>query len=374
MPDHDSTPSDPPTTPGEASQGNPKRGLYFTRKEQGPGLKKQSLSRVINPHLHEQEEIDHVAEAPAGTALPPPPSWDSDKTTGVSRFRRESLAQMQPEKTSAIYEGVNEFDEPEKLQRRLWLGLLLAGILLLTAFVFYIYSSTFDFGSGTPAAAAAPQKAQAATLPLPLPEKTTLTAAEAAGHVAQALEALGKFVAARNDVARQEWLPPGEPLPACLQGEGSVAALQGLVIDAAKARLLLLGGRPAALVPVTDQQGFRRTAALLAGADGRFDVDWRSFVTPETVSWQDFLARKDGAPSLFRVRLTRAASGALALDHPGGAASVPVQTAPGSRLAAEITEAFAHNPGQPLEADAYLAADAMGQVRLTGWITDKWRL
>lgn len=372
MPDHDSTPSDPPTTPGEASQGNPKRGLYFTRKEQGPGLKKQSLSRVINPHLPEEEEIDYVAEAPAGTALPAPPAWDSDKTTGVSRFRRESLAQMQPEKTSAIYEGVNEFDEPEKLQRRLWLGLLLAGILVLAAFVFYIYSSTFNFGSSPPAAAAAPQKGQTATLPLP--EKNTLTAAEAAGHMARALETLGKFVDARSDAARQDALPPGEALPACLQGDGSVAALQGLAVDAAKARLLLLGGRPAALVPVTDPQGFRRTAALLAGADGRFHVDWRSFVTPETTSWQDFLARKDGAPSLFRVRLTRAASGAMALERPGEAASVPVQTAPGSRLAAKMTEAFARHPGQTLEADAYLAADAGGRVLLTGWITDKWRL
>lgn len=374
MPEDDSTPSDPPSTPGEASQGNPKRGRYFVRKEQGPGLKKQSLTRVINPLLHEAEKIDDVAPSlPAVEPLPPPPTWDSDsKAAGASRFRRDNLAQFLPEKISTIYEGVAEFGEAEKLQRRFWVGGLVVGIAAMVAFVFYIYASTFNYSVTEPTASAEPHKAMAATLPLP--EKTTLTEAEATEYTARALETLEQFTTAASDAVRQSLIPPHEPLPACLQGHGPAAVLQGLAIDAAKARPLLLGQEVAVLVPVADAQGFPRTATLLADATGRFYVDWRSLATPETVEWSEFLARKDGTPQLFRVRLVRAASGALSVEHPDGVAAVPILTTPYSRVAEEIAAAFEQSAGQPLVADAYLTADASGQVRLAGWISDKWRL
>ncbi len=127
-------------------------------------------------------------------------------------------------------------------------------------------------------------------------------------------------------------------------------------------------------MPCQNADGVPQTVAVIYD-DGRWQVDERSAITPETTGWEDFAATPSSEPQLFRLLLSRDQTGAWTAFRPAAALdSVPVLTAEGSRVSDDLSEALAERGGGSLAVDVFLQTDADRRLHVVGWTKDKWTL
>jgi hypothetical protein len=330
--------------PSLASSGSPERKplisdrvRLFTPMPGSPPRRPRGLSRFIRRFRLPINDLD---PAPGRSSL-------------------SLLTPLVPNTTITFLQNVHRSINPQKIDRRLFLASQITGLTLLTSSVLAVLISIFVFSfyprpipAGTLVSSVQtgqPPPVTAASAPSP--EAITLS-------INRALAALDQFFL-DSPQGEPSSRPPRRPYA---------------LIDRSQAQWHPLGASQVVLVPCQNADGVPQTVAVIYD-DGRWQVDERSAITPETTSWEDFAASPSSEPQLFRLLLSRDQTGAWTAFRPAAAlASVPVVTAAGSRLSDDLSEALAERRGSLLAVDVFLQADADRRLHVVGWTKDKWVL
>lgn len=285
------------------------------------------------------------------------PINDLDQAPG--RSRRSLLTPLVPNATITFLENVHNSINPQKIDRRLHLASQMTGLTLLASSILAVLISIFVFSFyPRPILAGALASSIDADGPPPVtavsapsPEAITLS-------INRALAALDQFFLDSPRDEPASW-PPRRPYA---------------MIDRSQAQWHPLGTSQVVLVPCQNADGVPQTVAVIYD-DGRWQVDERSAITPETTDWEDFAASPSSEPQLFRLLLSRDQTGAWTAFRPAGTlASVPVLTAEGSRVSDDLSDALAERGGASMAVDVFLQTDADRRLHVVGWTKDKWTL
>lgn len=358
------------------TQAPPRRKRLFTPVLEGSNTPKPTFKQVVSPHLIKREQpesIEVAIQSPLGGRIqePPPPAG----STKAAEDRRSGTVLHKVLEESDV---VHEWSDPNKLENRARRSVIAAGAVLLTAVVLYALFSAFLFRA-TPKEGSV---AETAALNLPLTiEAPTIDPASA---IRAGVTAIQHFLEAPSPEARAAWLPSGEtPVTEPLLRQQAPLA-NGATVQADRAHAYRLGQQPAVLVPVVDRDGLTRIAAAWQESHGSWKVDWRSLITPQRVSWQEFVQAPTPEAALFRLRFEETTSPTpqgrhrlTAMLPSNKEASLSIEFSPNSRAAQELTALLAaagSSSPRVVEAEVYLQKQADGTVGIADFIPDRWKL
>jgi hypothetical protein len=304
----------------------------------------------------------------------------SEAAGPYGKHRDRGLPQFLPNKLLEVMASATDETDAGRLKRRIFkLGMLSIGLVLGGTVLAVIGLAVFSRGRfSQPAAGSGPSTIAPAKMP---------DAADWAARSARAREVVQGFFAGSDPERKRELILDGEFEAAALRRHHEVTGGKETgrpLLD--QARAVQSGERMIYLVPVEAEGGGIRVAAVLETAQGFF-LDWRSAVTPEEMTWSDFVSRKPSEPRLFRVNVAAAAEPATA--DAGGAewkayrlqragTEVIGAVRAGSRVADDIERRQVAAAGKPFSADLHLCFDpalpAAGMIRIAGVNPEKWNL
>lgn len=371
--------NEPPADGESSPTPQPRRQRIFTPSlERAETAPKPAFKQVVSPHLIKREISESIEDAirlplASGIIEPPPPD-----ASGKAKIERRSGTVVH--KVLEEVDVVHEWSDPEKLENRARRSVVVAGAVLLGAVVIYALASAFLFRA-TPNEMPAPQASDTAAASEATPTVAVITPTEV---IQQGTTAIQQFLEAATPEDRKTWLPSQEvPHLASILSRNSPLS-PGAQVHVDRAQVCRLGPRPAVLVPVTDRDGLTRIGAAWQVADGKWQVDWRSLLTPQKQSWQDFVSAPASEAALFRLRLEEQpsadANGPRQLKATLPAANSPavsIELLPGTRAAQDLTALLAAAPAanpRVVEAEVYLQKAADGRVTVTDYIPDRWTL
>jgi hypothetical protein len=345
-----------------------RRGPVRPLSKRGPDLALRHFSKHPGAAGNDIEEFDGAR---------PDANGESDAPATPGRSRDRSLPQFLPNKFLDVMAAATEQTDTARLERRIFrLGIVTMAMVLAAIVVGVIGLAVLSGGrvSGPAAASGASTIA-----PVKTPD-----AADWAARSERARTVAREFFDSTDPGRKRELILDGEFEAAALRRHHEVTGGREPgrpLLD--QARAVLSGERMVFLVPVETEGGGVRVAAVVETAQGFF-LDWRSAVTPETMTWSEFLSRRPTDPASFRVAITAAPAAEnvesewrmYRLERSDGAIIGAARA--GSRVADDIERLKTAAGGRPASADLHLCFDpslpSPEMVRIAGITPEKWNL
>jgi hypothetical protein len=322
---------------------------------------------------------DDIERSDVDESLPPgAPGVEASDPVGKSRD--PDLPAFLPNRIIDLMASVVNQTDSDRFERRVFKVARLVACLVLAGLVLVVV--TFAFRSRGRRSSAADSGRPSIIEPVRMPN-----AADWEARMARARGEVQEFFAS-SDVGRKcELILDGasESVAVRRHYETTGGKESGRpLLDQAQAKQA--GERMILLVPIQIEGGGVRTAAVLETAQGFF-LDWRSAVTPESMTLSDFMRLKPAEAQLFRVNAITPADGGTPGGVPAAWRSFRLQrdgveligaTPGGSRVSEDLDRRAAAANGGVFSADLHLRFDPSlpgdGMVRIVGVTPEKWNL